>query len=257
MNRLDHIPGRTFHGRKGQVSNRFTYGVDYVALDPEGPVAAPWPFRRNRAGLVSVHDIDHGGAPGQGRGAAWTREALAVAGLSGVTDGRLTLLAQPRILGHVFNPVAFWLCHDREGALRVVIAEVTNTYGDRHSYLCHRDDLAPLGAADEVTARKIFHVSPFQPIAGGYRFRFDVTADRVNIRIDFGHEAEPGAGGLVATLAGPRRPASTAGLIGAMLRRPFGSRRVLALIHWQAVRLWWKGAAFRTRPAPPADEVSR
>ncbi len=251
MSRLEHIPGRTFHGRKGAVVNRFTYGVDYVALDPEAEVEAPWPFRRNRPGLVALHDLDHGGAPGQGRGAPWARAVLAEAGIP--ADGRLTLLAQPRLLGHVFNPVSFWLAHDTEGRLRCVIAEVTNTYGDRHSYLCHRDDLAPITAADELTARKIFHVSPFQPIAGGYRFRFDIDPGKVNIRIDFGHEA----GGLVATLTGPRRPATTAGLVGAMLRRPFGSRRVLALIHWQALKLWWKGARFAPRPAPPADEVSR
>jgi DUF1365 family protein len=253
VTRLEHIPGRTFHGRKGAVANRFTYGVDYVALDPEAPVAAPWPFRRNRAGLIALHDADHGGAPGAGRGAPWVREVLARAGLAHATAGPLTLLAQPRILGHVFNPVAFWLCHDAKGQLRVVIAEVTNTYGDRHSYLCHRDDLEPLTGADDVAARKIFHVSPFQPIAGSYRFRFDIRPDQVSIRIDYGHAA----GGLVATLTGPRRPATTAGLLGAMLRRPFGSRRVLALIHWQALKLWWKGASFRPRPEPPAAEVSR
>jgi len=252
MNRLQHIPGRTFHGRRGQVENRFTYGVDYVCLDPEAPLAAPRLFARNRRAPVSLHDADHGGAPGQGQGAPWARRVLAEAGIA-AADGRLELLAQPRILGHVFNPVAFWLCHGRDGSLRCVIAEVSNTYGDRHSYLCHRDDQGPITATDELSARKIFHVSPFQPIAGGYRFRFDIRADRVGIRIDFGHQA----GGLIATLTGPRRMATTASLLGAMLRRPFGSRRVLALIHWQALKLWWKGAGFRHRPAPPADEVSR
>ena len=252
MNRLEHISGRTFHGRRGQVENRFTYGVDYICLDPEAPVVSPWLFARNRRGPVSLHDTDHGGPPGQGRGAAWVRQVLAEAGIT-ATDGRLALLAQPRILGHVFNPVAFWLCHGRDGSLRCVIAEVSNTYGDRHSYLCHRDDQGPITATDDLSARKIFHVSPFQPIDGGYRFRFDIRTDRVNIRIDLGHAA----GGLVATLAGPRRPASTAGLLAAMLRRPFGSRRVLALIHWQALKLWWKGARYNPRPAPPAHEVSR
>jgi uncharacterized protein len=252
MNRLQHIPGRTFHGRRGQVENRFTYGVDYVCLNPEVPVTAPRLFGRNRRAAVSVHDSDHGGQPGQGQGAAWVRTVLAEAGIT-AADGRLELLAQPRILGHVFNPVAFWLCHGRDASLRCVIAEVTNTYGDRHSYLCHRDDHGPIGATDELAARKIFHVSPFQPIDGGYRFRLDIRADRVNIRIDFGHQA----GGLVATLTGPRRTATTAGLVGAMLRRPFGSRRVLALIHWQALKLWWKGAGFRHRPEPPAQDVSR
>jgi uncharacterized protein len=249
---LQHIAGRTFHGRRGEVANRFTYGVDYVLLDAEGPVSAPRLFARNRGGAVSVHDTDHGGTPGQGQGVRWVRTVLDQAGLT-AADGAVQLLAQPRILGHVFNPVAFWLCHGRDDSLRCVIAEVTNTYGDRHSYLCHHDDQSPITAGSDLAARKLMHVSPFQPVEGGYRFRFDIRPDHVNIRIDYGHAA----GGLVATLTGARRPATTASLLGAMVRRPFGSRRVLALIHWQALKLWWKGAGFRHRPTPPADEVSR
>jgi DUF1365 family protein len=153
----------------------------------------------------------------------------------------------------VFNPVSFWLCHDGTGALRVVIAEVTNTYGDRHSYLCHRADGGPIGPEDEMQATKVFHVSPFQPVEGGYSFRFDIRPERISIRIDY----SAGRGGLIATLVGPRRPLTNGAILGACLRRPFGSRRVLALIHWQALKLWWKGATFRHRPAPPADEVTR
>lgn len=251
MNRLEHIAGKTFHGRRGALVNRFTYGVDYVALDPEAPVTAPAIFRHNHAGLVALHDVDHGGQPGQGRGAAWAREVLETHGLR--ADGPLTLLAQPRVMGHVFNPVAFWLCHGIDGSLRCVIAEVSNTYGDRHSYLCHHDDQRPITAEDELQAQKIFYVSPFQPIEGGYRFRFEVTPEKVNIRIDYGHAA----GGLIATLVGARKPATTGGLIGAMLRRPFGSRRVLGLIHWQALKLWWRGARFNAHTPPPSEEVSR
>ena len=250
MNTLAHIAGQTFHGRRGALTNRFTYGVDYVLFDAEKPVDAPWLFRRNRAGVLSVHDVDHGGVRGAGQGAAWVRGVLAQAGLP--APDRIELLTQPRVLGHVFNPVCFWLCHTAAG-LTCIIAEVNNTFGDRHSYLCHRDDLAPLTGADEVAARKIFHVSPFQPVEGGYRFRFEITDMLVNIRIDYGHAA----GGLIATLTGPRKPATARGLLGAMLRRPFGSRRVLALIHWQALKLWVKGARYHTRPEPPAPEVSR
>ncbi|MBF9029602.1 DUF1365 family protein [Rhodobacterales bacterium HKCCE3408] len=253
MTRPDHIAGETFHGRRGPVDNAFRYRVDYVALDPEAPVTGPRLFSRNRANLTSIHDIDHGGAPGQGRGAQWVREVLAANGLSDATSGRLTLMAQPRVLGHVFNPVSFWLAHDAEDRLRVVIAEVTNTFGDRHSYLCHRDDLAPIESSDVIEARKVFHVSPFQPVAGGYRFRFDIGPDRVAIRIEY----TEGNGGLIATLTGPRRPLTDAAILGACLRRPFGSRRVLGLIHWQALKLWWKGAQYRPRPVPPAEEVSR
>ncbi|CAN0602512.1 unnamed protein product, partial [Ectocarpus sp. 12 AP-2014] len=167
--------------------------------------------------------------------------------------GRIELLAQPRVLGHVFNPVSFWLVRDANEALRVVIAEVSNTYGDRHSYMCHHDDLREITREDTIGARKIFHVSPFQPVEGDYTFRFDISDDRIGIWIDY----KTGNGSLLATLTGKRKPLTNAAILRAMLRRPFGSRRVLGLIHWQALKLWWKGAAFRTRPEPPSQEVSR
>lgn len=251
MSTMEHIEASTFHGRRGAVANAFRYSVDYVLLEPEAKAATPMLFSRNRANLASLHDADHGGAPRRGCGAAWVREVLA-AHAPGVA-GRVLLLAQPRILGHVFNPVSFWLCHDAEDRLRVVIAEVTNTFGDRHSYLCHRDDLAPLSRDDTVTARKIFHVSPFQPVEGGYRFRFDIRPGKIGIWIDYA----AGNGGLIATLTGPRKPLTSLGILRACLKRPFGSRRVLALIHWQALKLWWKGARYRLRPEPPAEEVTR
>lgn len=247
-----HIPGVTFHGRRGAVENAFRYRVDYVLLDAELGAGGAWPFRRNRRGAVALHDCDHGGPPGAGQGAPWARAVLDANGLGAICNGRLLLMAQPRILGHVFNPVSFWLAQDSTGALRAVIAEVTNTYGDRHSYLCQHDDLRAITKKDTLAATKIFHVSPFQPVAGGYRFRFDIRPDKVGIFIDY----QTDGAGLLATLTGPRQPITTRGLIGACLRRPLGSRRVLALIHWQALRLWWKGAAFRGRPVPPVADVS-
>lgn len=251
MTAIEHIAGQTWHGRRGETTNAFRYSVDYVLCDAEARPATPVLFSRNARNLVSLLDSDHGGPPGQGRGAAWVRDVMAAHAIA--LDGRIDLLAQPRVLGHVFNPVSFWLCHDTGGILRLVIAEVTNTYGDRHSYLCHHDDLAPITPDRDLTAKKIMHVSPFQPVAGGYTFRFGITPGRIAIRIDY----TTGNGGLVATLAGQRRPLTTAGLLAAAIRRPFGSRRVLALIHWQALVLWWKGAPFRSRPKAPAHEVSR
>ena len=252
MSRPEHIRGQTFHGRRGAVENAFRYGVDYVLVDPDAPVRGLRLFSRNRANLAALHDRDHGGAPGDGTGVAWVRALLAERGLAAL-GSRILLMAQPRVLGHVFNPVSFWLCYDPEDRLRLVVAEVTNTYGDRHSYLCHRDDFAPLERTDTVEAEKIFHVSPFQPIAGGYRFRFDIRPDKIGIWIDY----RQGNGGLIATLTGSRRPLTDWGLLGACVRRPFGSRRVLGLIHWQAFKLWWKGALWHVRPEPPAEEVTR
>jgi DUF1365 family protein len=248
---VDHIAGQTFHGRKGEVENAFRYSIDYVMCDAEAPVQSPHLFARNGAGLMSLQDSDHGGAPRAGTGAAWVRNVLAEHQIEGVA--RIELLAQPRFLGHVFNPVSFWLCHDEDAALILVIAEVSNTFGDRHCYLCHHDDMRPIAADDHLTATKIFHVSPFQPVEGGYVFRFDIRADRIGIWIDY----TASNGGLIATLMGKRAPLTSAGILRALWRRPFGSRRVLALIHWQAIKLWWKGATFRSRPTPPKEEISR
>ena len=248
---VDHIAGVTYHGRKGAVRNGFRYGVDYLLVDAEAEVDGPGFFARNRRALMSLWDRDHGGAPGEGTGAAWVREVLQAHQIAGMA--RIELLAQPRVLGHVFNPVSFWLCRRTDEALVAVIAEVTNTYGDRHSYLPSHPDLRPIAATDRMRAQKILHVSPFQPIDGGYEFRFDIGADRIGIWIDY----TQGAGGLIATLTGARVPLTNAGILRALLRRPLGSRRVLALIHWQALRLWIKKAMFRHRPAPPQAEVSR
>ena len=248
---VDHIAGQTYHGRKGAISNAFRYSVDYILLDAEAELRTPRLFRRNGRGLAALNDVDHGGAPNAGRGAAWVRDVLQEYQVTGIA--RIELLAQPKILGHVFNPVSFWLCRRADDALVAVIAEVTNTFGDRHSYLVHHADQRPIQADDRLSAQKIMHVSPFQPIEGGYEFRFDITDDRIGIWIDYSR----GEGGLIATLTGRRCPLSNRSILRAVLRRPFGSRRVLALIHWQALKLWFKKAAYRPRPEPPAGEVSR
>lgn len=251
MGRVQHIAGETYHARRGATKNAFRYSIDYVLLDAEATVDHPALFARNRGGVMSLHDSDHGGTPKAGRGAAWVRDILAAHDLD--VAGRIDLLAQPRVLGHVFNPVSFWLCYDVRGVLRVVIAEVSNTFGDRHSYLCHHADLREIIKADTITAQKVFHVSPFQDIAGGYTFRFDIRPESIAIWIDFSDDHA----GLIATLTGPRKPLTNVGILRSMLRRPFGSRRVLTLIHWQALKLWWKGAGYRPRPGPPDEDISR
>ncbi|SHH24582.1 hypothetical protein SAMN05444003_2537 [Cognatiyoonia sediminum] len=250
MNAVEHISGETYHGRRGAVKNAFRYSIDYVLLDAEALVKAPTLFARNKASLMSLQDSDHGGPPKEGKGAQWVRDVLSAHGIH--LDGRIELLAQPRVLGHVFNPVSFWLCYDGY-ALKAVIAEVTNTFGDRHSYLCAHDDLREITKDETLQAQKLMHVSPFQPIEGGYTFRFDIKATDILIHIDYSR----GNGGLVATLKGPRKPLTNRSILEAVVRRPFGSRRVLTLIHWQALKLWFKGATFRSQPVAPSEEVSR
>ncbi|MBT9384163.1 DUF1365 domain-containing protein [Pseudooceanicola sp. CBS1P-1] len=246
-----HIPGQTLHARRGAVRHRFRYSVDYVLIDPEDDAPLPLLFSRNRINLASVHDRDHGGIRGQGRGAAWLREALRDRGLPAARITRIGLLTQPAFLGRVFNPVSFWLVWER-AALIAVVAEVNNTFGDRHSYLCAHPGFLPIGPTERMRAQKVFHVSPFQDIAGGYSFRFDVSQERVSIHIDHDNGRE----GLYATLTGPSRPLTNRGLLAAALRRPTGTLRVLLLIYWQALKLKAKGARYRTRPTPPEEELS-
>lgn len=242
------VQASTWHGRFGAVRHRFRYRIDFVLLDPEAPARAPM-FRRNARALASVHDRDHGGLPGAGEGAPWARRALAAAG---VPDRcRLLLLTQPRWFGMVFNPVSFWLALDG-AALVAVIAEVNNTYGDRHSYMCAKPDLSPIRPGDVLTARKVFHVSPFQPVAGRYAFSFDLADDAIAIRIAH----RDGSEGLVATLEGRRLPMTAPRLLRGAVRFPLAGLRATVLIYWQALRLRLKGAPFRPRPMPPAEDLS-
>jgi len=246
-----HMPGQTVHARRGGPDNAFRYGIDYVLIDAERDEPTPALFSRNRFNLLAVHDRDHGGARDAGEGAAWARRVLADHGLAPDADVRILLLTQPRFLGYWFNPVSFWLAMEGDD-LRAVIAEVNNPFGDRHSYLCANPGFAPITARDTITAEKVFHVSPFQRISGEYRFRFDIRTGRIAISITL----LDGEKGLVATLSGPLVPLGTGGILRASLRRPAGALRTIALIYWQAVKLKAKGARYRTRPAPPNEEVS-
>jgi DUF1365 family protein len=248
-----HIKASTMHRRLGGEANSFRYDVDYLLIEPEKIGKAPALFSANAANLVSYHDLDHGGVRGAGQGAQWVRDRLGEAGIAMEHGWRILLLAQPRMLGTRFTPVSFWMIVDEDEALRAVIAEVNNTFGDRHSYLCAHPDAAPILPSDEMVAQKVFHVSPFQPVAGEYRFHFALAPGDVSVRIDYRH----GAGGLLATLYGGREDMTSFGLLASLVRRPFGSLRVVALIHWQALRLWHVRAVFHRRPAPPAQEVSR
>ncbi|MGZ9811492.1 DUF1365 domain-containing protein [Pseudoroseicyclus sp. H15] len=244
------IFGATTHARRGEVAHAFRYRVDFVLIDVE-ETRAPWLFSRRRPGLVSVRDVDHGGERGRGRGAAWAREACAARGLALGEDDRLLLLTQPRFFGRGFSPVSFWLVQ-RGGALVTAIAEVNNTFGDRHSYFCARPGFAPILPSDRITADKVFHVSPFQEIAGGYTFGFDIAEDHIGILITHRRGNET----LHATLMGQRQPMTNAGLMRAALRLPFSGLRTIALIYWQALRLRLKGAPYRPRPLPPEEELT-
>ena len=250
-NRGEHISGVTTHKRRGAVTHGFRYRVDFVLIDPDAVPDGPVFFSRNRFNVTAVHDRDHGGPLKNGAGVSWARNVFAENGLDR-PDLQILLLAQPRVFGFVFNPVSFWLAMDGTD-VAAVIAEVSTPFGDRHSYLCHQPEFAPITKESRINKPKTLHVSPFQDVAGDYTFTFDIQPDHIAITIHYRNADD----GVVATLSGPRRPMTNLGLLGASLRRPFGGLRTLLLIHWQALKLAVKRARFRSAPDAPLEEVSR
>lgn len=250
---LDHIKGKTFHKRHGSIQNAFKYGYDYFLTDFSDHKSWPGLVSHNRFNIASLWDVDHGGKRSSGTGLKWVYDVLRDNGFEHLMDHRIVLVAQARILGHVFNPVCFWMVLDAQDQIVLVIAEVNNTFGERHSYFCHHDDLSAIKKNDIVYARKIFHVSPFQDVAGDYAFKFDLTSDQFGVWIQY----TAGSNGVYATFTGKRKRASNLSVLGALFARPLGSLRVVALIYYQALKLKMKGANYRALPSPPSNEVSR
>ena len=251
--------GRVGHQRAGAVRHGFTYRVFFLGLDvdafdrgSDADARWPWVIGRNRFGLLSVHRRDYGPRDGGPLG-PWLRRCLADAGLPALAGTRLTLHTFPRVLGLGFNPVNFWLCHDGEGVLRALLAEVSNTFGEHHSYLVAHGDGAPLGPDDLPEARKVFHVSPFFPVAGRYRFRIRSGVQGLQVRILY----SDGQGQqLYAYLQGAAEPFTAARLLAAFLQHPLQTLSVLSRIHWHALLLWRKGVRFHRKPVPPNEEIS-
>ncbi len=246
------VPARVSHVRQSPVDNRFAYSVDYLLLDEAvllGQDPGPRMFSFGRPNLVSLRLSDHGVADCHGVEGA--RRLAADAGIDGID--RVLLLTHPRYWHYTFNPVSFWFLMGAAGNLRAVLAEVHNTFGDRHGYFCTGEDGADIAPDCWTVSAKRLHVSPFFDMTGQYRFRFLVDDARVSVRIVY-DDAE--GGGLDTSIAGLRRPLTDRELARALLRRPFGAARMTALIHWQAFRLWRKGVRYRRRPEPPQKSIT-
>jgi len=245
---LEHIQSQTYHARRGGIKNAFRYGVDFVLSDLQE--TGPLLLSHNRFNLWSLWDRSHGGRRGDGSGVAWFIEILTERGFP-VETAQLALLTQPSFLWFHFNPVSFWIALI-DGKPCAFVAEVNNTFGHRHCYFCALDDFRPISRADTITAEKLMHVSPFQKVAGQYRFNFDLTDDAVDIRIFYENADQ----GVLATLSGPRKPATNRSLLWAAFRRPLGAGRVVALIYYQALILYIKRAPFLKKPEPPEPLMS-
>jgi uncharacterized protein len=253
------IHGEITHRRRRPAENAFTYSAFCLRLPLSQLASLPsLGISHNAKGLISFHDRDHGACDSSDL-ASWIRSLLAAERIE--CGGEIVLYAFPRMLGYAFNPVSFWVCHDEAGAVRAVLCEVRNTFGERHSYLLASPDGRPLISGEALTTRKVFHVSPFCEVNGEYRFRFHFGRDRWLARIDyFDGEAGADAPGdplLETWISGVPAPIDKAAIRGLWWRYRFFTAGVIARIHWQALKLAVKRVPFFARPAPPRAATTR
>jgi uncharacterized protein len=249
--------GTVHHARLRPAPNRFAYPSYFLRLPLRALERGPWPFRRlarNGRGLFALNDADHGDG---GPLLAWIETLLAREGIADA-DGEIWLHTFPRVLGYVFNPVSFWFAQRADGALRAIVCEVNNTFGERHCYLLAHPGGRPLAWGETISARKVFHVSPFCPVEGGYRFRFLLArrndGERFVGRIDYDDAHGPL---LQTSIEGRLQPLTDAGLLRLFLTRPAFTIGVAARIHWQALKLWLKRVPLFTKPEPPPLSLTR
>jgi DUF1365 family protein len=229
--------GTVRHRRIAPVRHAFRYRTCLAWLDIDrlpGQMAASRLLGYNRRNVAAFYDADHLGASAGG-----LRPALAAAAeRDGVAlpDGPIMLLAHLRHFGYVFNPISLFYCFDRGAALRLVGAEVRNTFGGAHLYWLHPRAAGPTFRA---TAAKRLYVSPFLPVDMDYSFALTRPADRLAAHITVTRDGVPR---FDATLCLERRPWRAPEIRRLIARYPVMTATVTAAIHWQALRLWWKGA---------------
>ena len=249
------LTGKVRHRRPRPITYQLEHDVFYLSLDlRELDEAADRLrlLRRNRPWIVAFRDADHLPEPAVDLDAD-VRDLLRSHG-EPADDWSITLVAYPRVLGHVFNPASFFLCRDAAGALRVVIVEVHNTFGGRHLYVLrpsNSESRVPAadgepGAASPAapftaSMTKDFFVSPFISADGRYAVHVRDDADALRLSIVLRQDGEIT---LSTSLLLRRRPLTDATLLRALLRHPLMPQRTLLLIHWHAIRLWIKGAPF-------------
>jgi hypothetical protein len=242
---------RVMHARHQPFAHRFEYRIWTLLLDidrVEEVAARSRLFAADRPGLVSFRARDHGARDGSPI-RPWVERHLAAHGLADC-GARIRLLAMPRVAGYVFNPLSIYFCDRADGSPGAVLYEVKNTFGDQHGYLTPIAGEAPWRHG----ADKIFYVSPFIGMQARYSFTLSRPAERFAIAIE---EADgDGAPLLTATMAGRGVAMTDRALAGALAAMPFVTAKTIAAIHWQALKLWRKGATFHSRTAPPDPPVT-
>ena len=238
--------GTLRHRRFAPVAHAFTYPVCMALLDVDHLASLLCVSRLtsyNRWNWASFDQRDHFGDPAQP-----LRERLAAdavrAGLE-LPDGRILLLTNLRYFGFCFNPISFFYCFDRGGVLRLVLAEVNNTFGGSHNYWLQPD----AGAGPfRAVAEKALDVSPFMPADLTYAFALPVPSERLVAHVG---ASRAGVSCFDATLSLDRRPWTAGEIRRALIGFPAMTVTVMLSIHWQAIKLWWKGVPIVARTERP------
>jgi DUF1365 family protein len=244
--------GSVFHKRWRPHVHTLIYRVFWTLLDLDDidQLDATLPlFARNRFHLISFYDRDHldgSGTPLRTQ----IEQHLANAGLH-ARHWSVAVLTMPRILGYVFNPLSLWFCRDDTGALRAILYEVSNTFGERHCYLI--DVKNPSAALIEQSCAKVFYVSPFLDMKMTYDFCVKPPSDDVMVTIT---TRDNEGIMLTASLDAQRHPLTARTILGAVLTFPLLTLKVIAAIHWEALFIWLKGALYYPRPQPPATPLT-
>lgn len=221
------------HHRRDPVANRFAYGGYYWLIDVDRPPALPRPLRS----LARFDAADHGDGMDQSLRDSIDR-FLGARGIS-ISGGKVSLLTQARVLGHVFNPLSVYWCHYGDGTLACTIAEVHNTYGGRHRYLLEPD------AAGRATVDKEFFVSPFNHVDGRYRMSLPEPGPRLAIAVTL---ERTGSAPFTAAVTGERLPADVPNLLRLAGRHPVAPLAGSLRIRWQGLKLARRGLAAVSRP---------
>lgn len=232
---------RVSHARTERVRHAFRYRHSMWLVDLDALPELPWGMRW----LARFDARDHLGGPGD----SWRANVDAYLAANDVDlgGGRVVALTNPRSGGYVFNPLTVYWCHDAEGRIAAVVAEVHNTYGERHCYL-----LRP-GADGRDSADKTFYVSPFFAVDGRYEMRCPEPAEAADVSVTLHREGRPV---FTARVAGKREDAGRSALAMA-LRHPLTSHRVMALIRFEGLRLWFRRVPVVARPRHLAQEAVR
>ncbi|MDE1998010.1 MAG: DUF1365 domain-containing protein [Burkholderiales bacterium] len=240
--------GQVWHTRLRPASHTFRHNTYFLLLPMRSRAQHGGPVPRRRWGLITFVDEDHG--LGGKDALAWIESLLHEEGIDDA-DGEIWLQTYPRVLGHAFKPVSFWYAHRADGSLAAVVAEVNNTFGERHCYLLQGPELR---WGQDMEATKVFHVSPFCQVEGRYRFRFARTAEHIMARVDLHDEHGP----LIQTsMSGALHPFTATAAHCAFWSTPLLTLGVVARIHWHALRLWLKRVPFFHKPAAPERFVTR